>query len=132
MIDSVIKAVVSPILHIIDKSVPDKTQAAGLKNEIEKQVLALDKTALEAQAQIITAEAQGDSWLQRNWRPLTMLSFVFIVVNNYILAPYIMLFFDTNVMLETPPDLWDLIKIGLGGDVVGRSGEKIAKNWKSS
>jgi hypothetical protein len=33
-------------------------------------------------------------------------------------------------MLELPEQLWGLIKIGVGGYVVGRSGEKFAKVWK--
>ena len=55
-----------------------------------------------------------------------MFMFGFIVFNNFILYPYASLFTDKAVMLDTPQDLWDLIKIGLGGYVVGRSGEKIA------
>ena len=132
IIGEVINAVAAPILSIIDKAVPDKDMAAQLKVQIQSELINLDTKALEKKADIIIAEAQGDSWLQRNWRPVTMLTFVFIIFNNYILAPYIMLFFNTDVMLDTPPDLWDLIKIGLGGYVVGRSAEKVAKNLKSN
>ena len=132
IISEVIKAVASPILSIIDKAVPNKDQANQLKADITNALISFDTKKLEKSADVIIAEANGDSWLQRNWRPITMLTFVFIVFNNYILAPYIMLFFDTDVMLETPPDLWDLIKIGLGGYVVGRSAEKVAKNWKAN
>jgi len=132
IIGEVISAVAAPILSIIDKAVPDKDLATKLKVQIQSELISFDTKALEKQADVIIAEAQGDSWLQRNWRPVTMLTFVFIIFNNYILAPYIMLFFNTDVMLETPPDLWDLIKIGLGGYVVGRSAEKVAKNLKAN
>lgn len=47
--------------------------------------------------------------------------FVFIVFNNYILAPYLQALFSWSVSLQTPPDLWALNKIGLGGYVLGRS-----------
>ena len=40
------------------------------------------------------------------------------------------MFAGTGVMLDIPPDMWDLLKIGLGGYVVGRSAEKGAKAWK--
>jgi hypothetical protein len=59
-----------------------------------------------------------------------MLVFVAIVANNYLLYPYVSLFWAAAPMLELPPDLWDLIKIGLGGYVVGRSAEKVATNYK--
>jgi hypothetical protein len=62
---------------------------------------------------------------------MTMLVFVFIVANNYILAPYLQAMFGWSVSLQTPPDLWALIKIGLGGYVVGRSAEKCVSAWKN-
>jgi hypothetical protein len=40
------------------------------------------------------------------------------------------MFTDTAVILELPQDLYDLMKIGVGGYIVGRSGEKIVKEWK--
>ena len=73
------------------------------------------------------AEANSDHWIVAAWRPITMLTFVTIIANNYIVYPYLSLFWSEAPNLDLPPDLWDLLKIGLGGYVVGRSGEKIAK-----
>jgi len=61
---------------------------------------------------------------------MIMLMFGFIIFNNYILYPYLSLFWDAAPVLETPPDLWALMKIGLGGYVVGRSGEQMVKHFK--
>lgn len=80
-------------------------------------------------AQTVREEVKSDSWLAKNWRPITMLSFVVIIINNYIIAPYAQAMFGTSVSLPVPVELWDLIKIGLGGYVVGRSGEKILANY---
>lgn len=73
----------------------------------------------------VRAETTSESWITKNWRPMMMLMFGGIIFNNYIFAPYMQAIFNTSVSLPTPPDLWELIKIGLGGYVVGRSGEKI-------
>ena len=116
----------------VDKAVPDQDLGARLKASIQTAVLSADVSALEAQAGIIGAEAKGESWLQRNWRPVTMMVFVFIVANNYVIAPYAQAIFDRSVSLPTPPDLWALIKIGLGGYVVGRSAEKCVAAWRAS
>jgi len=35
-----------------------------------------------------------------------------------------------EITLTIPEDLWLLLQIGLGGYVIGRSGESIAKNFK--
>ena len=88
------------------------------------------ETLTKTQGAIIEAEAKGDSWLQRSWRPITMLVFVFIIANNYILFPYISLFGGTATALDIPPDMWDLLKLGLSGYVVGRSIEKSVKAYK--
>lgn len=80
----------------------------------------------ELQSQNLQTEMQGN-WLQRSWRPLLMLSLVFIVINNYILLPY---FPNVFTGLDLPNHLWELLKIGVGGYVVGRSIEKAADKWK--
>ncbi|HEY3645503.1 MAG TPA: 3TM-type holin [Gammaproteobacteria bacterium] len=120
------------IFKEVDKAIPDQDLGAKLKASIQTAVLSADAQALSEQAGIVTAEAKGESWLQRNWRPLTMMVFVGIVANNYIIAPYIGLFAPSyKLILDTPPDLWALIKIGLGGYVVGRSAEKCVASWKN-
>lgn len=108
------------------------------KAKVEQKLLDLQSKAqdvgqklFEVQGDIVKAEAQGESWLQRNWRPVLMMSIVAIVVNNYILVPYGQMFFpDSVAVLDLPPALWDLMKIGVGGYVVGRTGEKVVKEWK--
>ena len=57
-----------------------------------------------------------------------MLSITAIIVNNYILAPYLQAAFGWSVTLDLPPEMWTLLTVGVGGYVVGRSGEKIAQN----
>ncbi|HEY3858355.1 MAG TPA: 3TM-type holin [Gammaproteobacteria bacterium] len=118
------------IFKEVDKVIPDQDLGAKLKASIQTAVLSADAEALQSQAGIVTAEAKGESWLQRNWRPVTMMVFVFIVANNYIIAPYAQAISGASVSLPTPPDLWALIKIGLGGYVVGRSAEKCVAAWK--
>ncbi|ACL05668.1 3TM-type holin [Desulfatibacillum aliphaticivorans] len=110
------------------------------KARVEQKLLDLQGIAqetgarlFEVQGDIVKAEAQGESWLQRNWRPILMMSIVAIVVNNYLLVPYGQIFFPGSVkVLELPPALWELMKIGVGGYVVGRTGEKMIKEWKNN
>jgi hypothetical protein len=35
-----------------------------------------------------------------------------------------------SVELSIPDPMWNLLTIGVGGYIAGRSGEKIAENWK--
>jgi hypothetical protein len=123
------------IFSSIDKFIPDKDLAAKIKAEAQLAAMNMDHTEvleqMKAQKDIILGEIQGESSLQRNWRPILMLTIVFIVANNYILFPYINLFFPgASVILELPTALWNLMQIGVGGYVIGRSGEKIVKSLK--
>lgn len=120
------QVVLGLIGKVADGFFSSKEEAQKFKNEAAAKILENESDLIKAQRDIIVSEASGHSWLQRNWRPLIMVMFGFIIFNNYILFPYASLFTDKAVLLDTPPDLWDLIKIGLGGYVVGRSGEKIA------
>lgn len=125
MLPMLIGPLLTGLLGVVDKAVEDKDQAAIIKSRMSEMALSGSLKELESAANIIVAEAQGDSWLQRNWRPLLMVMFGVIVANNYIVVPI----FNTPAA-DIPPDMWDLLKLGVGGYVVGRSAEKGLKNWK--
>lgn len=112
---------------VLGRFFEDKDEAARAAHELRLGMLEHDETAQQVARDVVVAEAQSDHWLTSAWRPITMLVFVAIVANNYILAPYIDLFFNAGLQLDVPAPMWDLIKIGLGGYVVGRSAEKVAE-----
>jgi len=95
------------------------------KAELQMKLAELDKAVMEAQSSVVIAEAQGQSWLQRNWRPLLMLVIITIVANNYILFPYLSIVTDKVKVLDLPDKLWVLMEIGVGGYILGRTVEKV-------
>lgn len=107
-------------------------QALAARYNLMQAALAADQANTRQGAKTVRAEIVADSWMTRNWRPLTMLIFVTIVANNYLIAPYIQALaaHPLAITLPMPPDLWALLKIGLGGYVIGRSAEKTASAWK--
>jgi len=113
--------VLAPILgNVIDKVFPDteKRDMAKIEimGELQKQAGEIEKAA----AGIINTEAASKHWLAANWRPLTMLTFVALIVARW-------LGWTADNMSEAEYlELYDLMKIGLSGYVVGRSAEKIA------
>ena len=60
-----------------------------------------------------------------------MLVFVSIIANNYILVPYLQAFGLHIPALQLNDEMWNLLKIGIGGYIVGRSAEKVVSNIKS-
>ena len=115
---------------LLDKFFPDKGQAELAKMELVKMQVSGELAKLQTRAGIITEESKSDHFIVAAWRPITMLVFVFIIANNYILYPYLSLFIDNAPVLDIPPDMWDLLKIGIGGYTVGRTVEKSVKYYK--
>lgn len=125
----IISTIIGPLFGVIDEAVTDKDKAAQLKANIQMKLLSLSGEETKHATNVLLAEIGGESWLQRNWRPILMLSIVGIVVNNYILYPYLSLFGVPATVLELPTELFNLMTVGVGGYVVGRSGEKIMKAY---
>jgi len=119
-------------LGLLDKFFPDPQQKAEAKLKLLEMEQAGDLKELDAAMQTITTESKSEHFIVSAWRPITMLTFVFIIANNYILYPYLSLFIDNAPVLDIPPDMWDLLKLGLGGYVIGRSAEKGIKHWKGN
>lgn len=134
---SLISGLLKPVFGIIDKAIPDKSLRDQLKHDIQSQLLNNETALAKAASTIIVAEAQGESWMQRNWRPSLMFLIMGLLVFNGVMVPLVEVFFAVDLpILEAwkaiPSQMWTLLQIGLGGYIVGRSGEKIAKTWKPS
>lgn len=115
---------------VLDRVLPDTVEKDKVKAELQAQMLQHSASIEKAAADVVVAEAKGESWLQRNWRPVTMMSFVTIVVNNYIMVPWLNVFGLPAVALDIPPDMWSLLQIGIGGYIVSRGAEKGIKTWR--
>lgn len=98
---------------IMDKIWPD----AG---EAERNKVNIILTTFAAQAQIVSDEAKSEHWIVAAWRPIMMLTFGWLIVSRWYgwAAP--------NLSEAEYLKLWDIIEMGLGGYVIGRSAEKIA------
>ncbi|MDP2036933.1 MAG: 3TM-type holin, partial [Ignavibacteria bacterium] len=82
-----LSGIVKPITDLIDSLTTTEKEKKELSNElvrIENQFLGkaleYESKLLDSQSRIFEAEAKGQSWLQRNWRPITMLTFLILVV----------------------------------------------------
>lgn len=116
-----ISALIGPIFSTIDAIVENKAEAEKIKLALQREMLSARSEKFKAAADIIVAEAKGESWLQRNWRPLLMLWFAGLIGAHWLgyTAP--------NLPESTLNSLLDIVKIGVGGYVIGRSTEKIVQ-----
>lgn len=93
-------------------------QAALKVREVEASIT---QALIQQRGGVVQAEASGESWLQRNWRPMVMLWFAGLV------GGYWFGFTPDNLSDATVAALFDIVQYGLSGYIVGRSAEKIAK-----
>ena len=116
--------VLAPILSsVVGNLFPDPAEKAKAEAEVLKQLLNAEMQIQNATADIIKTEAASTHWLAANWRPLTMLTFTGLIVARWFgwSAP--------NLSESEYLKLWDIVQLGLGGYVIGRSVEKIAPHF---
>ena len=130
--------VLGPIVKdVVGRVLPaDKTKAQEFERELNMAMMANTAEIEKAAASVVIAEAKSEHKITATWRPILMLTITAIVAWNFLLAPLtelaVTLWTGNQIPLSIPlPDeLWTLLSIGVGGYVVGRSGEKIAGNLK--
>lgn len=116
-----VEGLAEPITGIFKELIPDKDKQAEFQLQLSVVITGVVTKLFEAQKDIIIAEAKSESWLTRNWRPLTMVTFVGLISAHWLG------FSAPNLTPEERLSLLNLVKIGLGGYVVSRGIEKTAK-----
>lgn len=127
--NSILTSILSPILSIIDKAVPDKTEANRLKAEIEKAVLDNEAKLTETMKEIAVAEIQGN-WFQSSWRPLFSYALIFMFLWIYVIKGVVEASFGISIISGTSDDLVTLGTIWSAIYGFGRSFEKTGSSVK--
>jgi len=107
-----------------EERLQQKSALAAQQAVILDAIFGMQEKYLAAQQTVLKAELEHGNWLAKSWRPMTMLSFMGFVV-----------WFGIGTAFEIPVpsesfinSMMGLIKLGMGGYIIGRSGEKIAVN----
>jgi hypothetical protein len=130
IIGDIIGAIVGTAGKVIDELHTSEEEKAAAKARLLEAELAAMTTALNYEQTVaqekgatLRVEMQGNT-LQRSWRPVTMLVFVFIIFNNYVLVPYVGALGAEVPALDIPPGMWALLNVGIGGYIASRGLEK--------
>jgi hypothetical protein len=119
-------SVVKDLLGGLDNLFTSKEEKIKAQNVIKQILIQKELELQKMQTEIIVTEAKGN-WLQRSWRPILMLAFGFIVIYVKFVAPL----FDLKIP-ELENEFWNLLQIGIGGYVIGRTGEKMMNSYTDS
>lgn len=112
----ILDTLLSTVGDVINKLVCSKDEKNKLKAELTSVILSHYDQMAGIQKDIIISEISGN-WLQRSWRPLVMLAFAVVVILG--------VFVDIPLLNNNSP-FWNLLQLGMGGYVIGRSAEKIS------
>ena len=111
---------------VLDDLFTSDEERINAKNQVFKILQEKELQLQKMQTDIILSESKGN-WIQRSWRPILMLAFGFIIIYCKFLA----LLFSLPVP-DLEPEFWNLLQLGIGGYVVGRSGEKIMQVYAAN
>jgi hypothetical protein len=113
-----------PAADLVDNISTTDEERLQLRNEFKKlenqataKILELEKTKIEALSRVEVAEANSKHWIRANWRPITALTLVGLIVAG------------SMGWATVPVEIYNLSTVFLGGYGVGRSFEK-AKGGK--
>ncbi|WP_292271081.1 3TM-type holin [Butyricimonas sp.] len=112
---SPVKGIVGAVSELVDRLTLPAREKKQLETDLLKVFVEWEQRVMEARTEVLAEEARGN-WLQRSWRPLVMLTFTLIVLVGT---------FTSLPILADTSRFWDLLEVGIGGYVMGRSGEKI-------
>lgn len=116
-----------------DKNFTSQEEKLAARNELVAGANSLISEMNKLRQEVIITEASG-SPLQRNWRPILMLTFGGIIVCTWFFFPIINIFAKSPDLTTVIGDLretsqfWDVVQLGLGGYIIGRSAEKITES----
>ena len=79
--------VVNAVTDVIKTKITKEMTEAEIAAEVAKAVIGAIGAIPDAQARVLVAEAEGQGWLQRSWRPLTGAALGFTVLFWAVLVP---------------------------------------------
>lgn len=103
------------VSEILDRVMPDEKE----RTEAKLKVLEMAQTGEKLRADIVKSEASSEHWLTAAWRPITMVTFVILIICRWFGLT------SDSISEAEYVKLWNIVEIGLGGYVIGRTVEKI-------
>lgn len=96
----------------------DELKRMELQQQLQLALLQQSAAIEAASADIVKTEAASSHWLAANWRPMLMVFFAALIGARWF-------GWSAQGISETEYlKLWDIVQLGLGGYVIGRSAEK--------
>lgn len=119
---SLISGLINPISTILDRVLPDKSQAAAAKAQLIQLEANGELQQILGQIQIDNTEAASKSWIAANWRPLIGLVCGSAFAYAFVIQPFIQFTlvachvnFDVNLLPKLNMDSINTVLFGMLG-----------------
>ena len=128
----ILKSSLELLIPVVHDVLGGGKAADKIVGRIQLKALEIDGKHIAAQQAVLEKELDGN-WLQRSWRPIAMFVFVFLLVWQMMFIPLINAVWPDSIIADAKLtyQIIEVIKWGMGGYIVGRSGEKIAEKIMS-
>jgi hypothetical protein len=125
----VLDAVMEAFRTVQSRKMSETQARAEVEKALMNALRGMETAAIEARGKALLAEISGESWLQRNWRPVVALTAFFSYWHIIVVIPHLV-----SWGWMAPPrfgergleNLFWLTTICAGGYIAGRTAEKIA------
>lgn len=101
----------------------DPTKELEFEHAIAQATIEYQKSVIASVNETMRAEAQSDHWMQWAWRPTFGFTACGVLVNNYVLLPYLKPW--GVVPINVPSEVWVMIMAVLGVAAWTRGQEKM-------
>lgn len=130
----IVGAIIDPVVTLIRHSTLSAKDKAEIEAELRKVRVEQSKRLAEVagammkeKAELVKSETEG-RWYQRLWRPLFMYLFWFMLLQEFVLFPWMRAIGLPTPEVILPDQIWTLITIGFSGYMVARTVEKKMPN----
>lgn len=126
-----LKPALDLVNSVVDKAVPDADKRIELKAQLAAQMAKgefdIELASIQAVNATMQAEAKSEHWMQWAWRPTVGFTFCGVILNNFVLMPYLQNYLTPIVI---PGEVWTAMLVVLGASAATRGWEKVKKGKK--
>lgn len=124
-----ITAILGILGPLLEKVLGDVDKAEEVRASIEEALIANQTQIYESMGQVMSADAQSESWLTRNLRPMAGFSSLAMIWLTLLSAPFGYSKLFINAFNSIPEPMWNLTMVSIGGYILARGVEKAVKNY---
>lgn len=115
---------IKPVTTLVDDLNTSDEERLQIKKELfnieaqtQQKLMEAQLESQKLQLELLKNENQYGNWLQKSWRPISMLVFLVLLIA-----------YSFGFVSNLPTWVGHLFEIGFGSYIIGRSGEKILPN----